>query len=202
MQAFTTHHGIVAPLDRSNVDTDAILPATYLKSVTRTGFAEGLFTYWRYLGQSRQPDPNFVLNMSRYQHATILLTRENFGCGSSREHAPWALYEYGFRAVIASSFADIFSTNCFNVGILPLQLAAESIHMLFDAVEATEGYTLTISLPEQVVIAPQGQIFPFEIDPFRKNVLMQGLDMIERTLQFQQDIAAFEAQHNATVPWY
>lgn len=202
MQAFTVHQGIVMPLDRSNVDTDAIIPASYLKAVTRTGFAEGLFTYWRYLGNSRQPDPQFVLNMPRYQNATILLARENFGCGSSREHAPWALYEYGFRAVIASSFADIFYNNCFNVGILPLRLAPESIDVLFQEVEASEGYTLTIDLPQQIVTTPSGQTIAFEIEPFRKHGLVQGLDAIERTLQLQVDIAAFEASRKASAPWY
>src|SRR5713226_9211901 len=142
MQPFTTHHGLVVPLDRANVDTDAIIPAQYLTSVARTGFAEGLFTNWRYLAHTRQPDPTFILNMPRYQGASVLLARENFGCGSSREHAPWALSEYGFRSVIAPSFADIFYNNCLNIGLLPIQLDAELVQSLFVEIEATEGYTL------------------------------------------------------------
>ncbi|GHO58100.1 3-isopropylmalate dehydratase small subunit [Ktedonobacter robiniae] len=202
MEAFTQHQGIVMPLDRENVDTDAIIPASYLKMVTRTGYAEGLFTNWRYLGKTREPDPTFVLNMPRYREASVILSRTNFGCGSSREHAPWALYEYGFRAIIAVGFADIFYNNCFNVGILPVCLPENVIQSLFDAVEATPGYTLTIDLASQRVVTPDEQVYSFDINPFRKDVLMQGLDAVARTLRFQEDIAAFEASRKESTPWY
>ena len=202
MEPLTIHRGLVMPLDRANVDTDAIIPASYLKLVARTGFAQGLFTNWRYLDGSGQPDPTFVLNMPRYQGATVLLARDNFGCGSSREHAPWALYEYGFRVIIAPSFADIFYNNCFSVGILPVRLPADIVQSLFEEVETTTGYTLTVNLPIQSVTTPNGSTYPFEIAPFRKETLLQGLDAIARTLQLEQDIAAFEARRNATAPWY
>lgn len=202
MDALTIHHGKVVPLDRANVDTDAIIPAEYLKAIARTGFAEGLFTNWRYLGQSREPNPDFVLNMPRYQGATILLARENFGCGSSREHAPWALYEYGFRVIIAPSFADIFYNNCFNVGILPVQLSPESVQFLFSEVSTTAEYTLTIDLVRQTITTPGQHMFYFEIEPFRKETLVQGLDAIARTLRLQDDIATFEAHRRETAPWY
>lgn len=202
MDALTIHHGKVVPLDRANVDTDAIIPAEYLKAIARTGFADGLFTNWRYLGQSREPNPDFVLNMPRYQGATILLARENFGCGSSREHAPWALYEYGFRVIIAPSFADIFYNNCFNVGILPVQLSPESVQFLFSEVSTTAEYTLTIDLVRQTITTPGQHTFSFEIEPFRKETLVQGLDAIARTLRLQDDIATFEAHRRETAPWY
>jgi 3-isopropylmalate/(R)-2-methylmalate dehydratase small subunit len=202
MDALTIHHGKVVPLDRANVDTDAIIPAEYLKAIVRTGFADGLFTNWRYLGQSREPNPDFVLNMPRYQGATILLARENFGCGSSREHAPWALYEYGFRVIIAPSFADIFYNNCFNVGILPVQLSPESVQFLFSEVSTTAEYTLTIDLVRQTITTPGQHTFYFEIEPFRKETLVQGLDAIARTLRLQDDIATFEAHRRETAPWY
>ncbi len=202
MDALTIHHGKVVPLDRANVDTDAIIPAEYLKAIARTGFADGLFTNWRYLGQSREPNPDFVLNMPRYQGATILLARENFGCGSSREHAPWALYEYGFRVIIAPSFADIFYNNCFNVGILPVQLSPESVQFLFSEVSTTAEYTLTIDLVRQTITTPGQHTFSFEIEPFRKETLVQGLDAIARTLRLQNDIATFEAHRRETAPWY
>jgi len=194
MEALTIHHGTVVPLDRANVNTDAIIPAEYLKAIARTGFADGLFTNWRYLRNTREPNPDFVLNMPRYQGATILLTRENFGCGSSREHAPWALYEYGFRVIIASSFADIFYNNCFNVGILPVRLSPHVVQFLFHRAETVAGYTLTIDLVSQVITTPGQETFSFEIEPFRKEALVQGLDAIARTLQFQDDITTFEAQ--------
>ena len=202
MDALTIHHGKVVPLDRANVDTDAIIPAEYLKAIARTGFADGLFTNWRYLGQSREPNSDFVLNMPRYQGATILLARENFGCGSSREHAPWALYEYGFRVIIAPSFADIFYNNCFNVGILPVQLSPESVQFLFSEVSTTAEYTLTIDLVRQTITTPGQHTFSFEIEPFRKETLVQGLDAIARTLRLQDDIATFEAHRRETAPWY
>ncbi len=201
MHAFTTHHGLVAPLDRSNVDTDAIIPARYLTYVTRTGFAEGLFTNWRYLAQSRQPDPTFVLNMPRYQGVSILLARENFGCGSSREHAPWALFEYGFRAIIASSFGDIFYNNCLNIGILPMPLDVDQVQSLFVECEDTEGYALDIDLAQQSITTPTGRTLSFPIDPFRKASLLQGLDAIGRTLQQQDRIAAYEQRRQQEVPW-
>ncbi|GCE10896.1 3-isopropylmalate dehydratase small subunit [Tengunoibacter tsumagoiensis] len=202
MQAFTQHHGIVMPLNRDNVDTDAIIPASYLKSVSRTGYAEGLFSYWRYRSGSREPDPNFELNMPRYGEATILLARTNFGCGSSREHAPWALYEYGFRTVIAASFADIFYNNCFNVGVLPIRLPEKSIQTLFEEIEATPGYALFVDLEAQSVLAPNGHTYSFDIDPFRKSILLQGLDPVARTLQFKDEITAFEVQRQTIAPWY
>jgi 3-isopropylmalate/(R)-2-methylmalate dehydratase small subunit len=202
MEPLTIHRGLVMPLDRANVDTDAIIPASYLKSVTRSGFAQGLFTNWRYLNESGQPDPTFVLNMPRYQGATVLLARENFGCGSSREHAPWALYEYGFRVVIAPSFADIFYNNCFSVGILPVHLPSTLVQSLFEEVEATPGYTLTIDLITQSITTPAAQASPFEIAPFRRETLLHGLDAIGHTLQFEPDITAFEDHRNAATPWY
>nr|BBH85652.1 3-isopropylmalate dehydratase small subunit [Thermosporothrix sp. COM3] len=202
MEALTVHQGKVMPLNRANVDTDAIIPAVYLKTVSRTGFADGLFAYWRYKDNSKEPNPDFELNQPRYKDATILLTRENFGCGSSREHAPWALHEYGFRVIIAPSFADIFYNNCFNIGLLPLKLPEETVQYLFQQVEANEGYSLTVDLGTQSVITPDQQTFTFEIDPFRKEALMLGLDAIDRTLQYQEDIAAFESRRKNTTPWF
>jgi 3-isopropylmalate/(R)-2-methylmalate dehydratase small subunit len=202
MEALTTHHGRVMPLDRVNVDTDAIIPAEYLKRISRAGFADGLFTYWRYLGKTRELNPEFVLNMPRYQGATVLLTRENFGCGSSREHAPWALYEYGFRVILATSFADIFYNNCFNVGILPIQLPSHVIQVLFDEVETEPGYTLTIDLPTQRITTSAQKVLSFEIDLFRKGKLVHGLDTIARTLQLQDKIAHYEARRRVITPFY
>src|SRR5258708_20319362 len=193
MDALTIPHGKVVPLDRANVDTDAIIPAEYLKAIARTGFAEGLFTNWSYLGESREPNPDFVLNMPRYQGATILLARENFGCGSSRDHAPWVLYEYGFRVIIAPSFADIFYNNCFNVGILPVQLSPESVQFLFSEVSTTAEYTLTIDLVRQTITTPGQHTFSFEIEPFRKETLVQGLDAIARTFRLPNAIPPFES---------
>ena len=191
MQAYNTQTGIVCPLDRSNVDTDQIIPKQFLKSIKRTGFGVNLFDEWRYLDEgypgqtnSKRPlNPDFVLNQPRYAGATILLTRKNFGCGSSREHAPWALSEYGFRTVIAPSFADIFYNNCFKNGMLPIVLSEEIVEQLFVECEANVGYELTADLERQVVITPSGEEFGFEVDEFRKHCLINGLDDIGLTLQ-------------------
>ena len=209
MQTFTVHQGLVAPLNRENVDTDAIIPKQFLKSIRRTGFGPNLFDEWRYLDKgepgvpegARKPNPDFVLNQPRYQGASILLARKNFGCGSSREHAPWALEQYGFRAILAPSFADIFFNNCFNNGLLPIVLPEAVISRLFDEVAAFPGYRLTIDLPRQVVVQPQGEEIPFEVQPFRKECLLNGWDDIGLTLRQKDKIAAFEAQRLATKPW-
>jgi 3-isopropylmalate/(R)-2-methylmalate dehydratase small subunit len=199
MEAFTIHHGSIMPLDRINVNTDDILPARYLTAITRSGYAHALFTDWRYLNNDSQlPDPMFELNMPRFQGTTILLSRENFGCGSSREHAPWALQEHGFRAIIASSFADIFYNNCLNIGLLPVRLDADSVQSLFEEVQATEGYALTVDL----VATPTGRALSFPIDPFRKEALLQGLDAIGQTLLLQGDkIVTYEQRRRAEHPW-
>lgn len=209
MQAFTTHNGMVAPLDRENVDTDLIIPKQFLKSIKRTGFGPNLFDELRYLDHgepgmdnSKRPlNPDFVLNQPRYQGASILLARKNFGCGSSREHAPWALLQYGFRAIIAPSFADIFFNNSFKNGLLPIILPEDVVAKLFDAVQAKEGYALSIDLARQKVIAEDGQEFGFDIDAFRKQSLLNGLDEIGQTLQKADTIKAFEAQRLAQHPW-
>lgn len=209
MKKYTTEHGLVAPLDRSNVDTDQIIPKQFLKSIKRTGFGVNLFDEWRYLdegylGQDNDKRPKnteFVLNHPRYQGATVLLARKNFGCGSSREHAPWALEEYGFRTVIAPSFADIFYNNCFKNGMLPVVLAEADIDALFEQTFANEGYRLTIDLPNQVVIAPTGKQYPFDVDQFRKHCLLNGLDDIGLTLQQSDAIKAFEANAKTERPW-
>ena len=209
MQQFNVHRGLVAPMDRENVDTDAIIPKQFLKSIRKTGFGENLFDAWRYLdpgepGQdpaSRKPNPDFVLNQPRYKGASILLARKNFGCGSSREHAPWALDQYGFRAIIAPSYADIFFNNCFKNGLLPIVLPEAQVSELFDAVHAFPGYELTIDLERQVVVKPQGGDFAFEVQPFRKFCLLNGLDDIGLTLRQSDKIKAFEAQRLATKPW-
>jgi len=209
MKAFTTHTGLVAPLDRANVDTDQIIPKQFLKSIKRTGFGPNLFDEWRYLdvgqpGQDSSARPlnhEFVLNFPRYAGASVLLARENFGCGSSREHAPWALDEYGFRTVIAPSFADIFFNNSFKNGLLPIVLADAEVDALFAQAEATEGYTLTVDLATQTVTRPDGVQYRFEIDAFRKHCLLHGLDDIGLTLQERDAIAAFETRHKATSPW-
>ncbi|MBP6346313.1 3-isopropylmalate dehydratase small subunit [Neisseriaceae bacterium CLB008] len=209
MKAFTTVVGKVAPLDRANVDTDAIIPKQFLKSIKRTGFGPNCFDEWRYLDHgepgmdnSKRPlNPDFSLNQPRYQGAQILLTRENFGCGSSREHAPWALDDYGFRAVIAPSFADIFFNNCYKNGLLPIILSADVVEQLFQAVAATEGYTLTVDLANQQVVTPEGQSFAFDITEHRKHCLLNGLDEIGLTLAHTDDIKAFEAKHQASQPW-
>jgi 3-isopropylmalate/(R)-2-methylmalate dehydratase small subunit len=209
MQAFTIHQGLVAPMDRANVDTDAIIPKQFLKSIKRTGFGPNLFDEWRYLdhgepGQdpaSRQPNPDFVLNQPRYAGASILLARDNFGCGSSREHAPWALEQYGFRALIAPSFADIFFNNCFKNGVLPIVLPESQVSKLFDEVAAFPGYRLTVDLPRQVVVKPDGSELPFDVQPFRKYCLVNGFDDIGLTLRHADKIRQFEAERLARMPW-
>jgi len=209
MQAFTIHKGLVAPMDRANVDTDAIIPKQFLKAIARTGFGPNLFDAWRYLDKGepgqpdvvRQPNPDFVLNQPRYKGASVLLARENFGCGSSREHAPWALEQYGFRALIAPSYADIFFNNCFKNGILPIVLPESAVAQLFDEVFGFVGYQLTIDLPRQVVVKPDGSEIPFEVQAFRKYCLVNGFDDIGLTLRHADKIKAFEAKRLARMPW-
>ncbi|MEO8298450.1 MAG: 3-isopropylmalate dehydratase small subunit [Burkholderiales bacterium] len=209
MQAFTVHKGLVAPMDRANVDTDAIIPKQFLKSIQRTGFGPNLFDEWRYLdhgepGQdpaSRKRNPDFVLNQPRYLGASVLLARENFGCGSSREHAPWALEQFGFRTLIAPSYADIFFNNCFKNGILPIQLAEHEVSRLFDEVNGFVGYQLIIDLPRQVVVKPDGSELPFEVQAFRKYCLVNGFDDIGLTLRHADKIKSFEAERLARMPW-
>ncbi len=209
MQKFTVHKGLVAPMDRENVDTDAIIPKQFLKSIRRTGFGPNLFDEWRYLdhgepGQdptSRKLNPDFVLNQPRYAGASILLARKNFGCGSSREHAPWALDQYGFRAMIAPSFADIFFNNSFKNGLLPIVLSETAVDQLFNESAAFPGYQLTIDLARQVVIKPQGEEIEFEVQAFRKFCLINGLDDIGLTLRQSEKIRSFEAQRLAQKPW-
>jgi 3-isopropylmalate/(R)-2-methylmalate dehydratase small subunit len=200
MQPFTTLIGLVAPLDRVNVDTDQIIPKQFLKTIKRTGLKEGLFFDWR-RKEDGAPDPQFFLNQPRYHGATILLARDNFGCGSSREHAPWALLDQGFRCLIAPSFADIFYNNCFQNGILPVGLKAEEVQSLFQAVSARKGYQLTVDLAAQTVTTPEGTIYRFDVDSFRKDCLFKGLDSIGLTLQHQSAIAAYEKRRKAEAPW-
>lgn len=209
MQAFTTLDGLVIPLDRSNVDTDAIIPKQFLKSIKRTGFGPNLFDEWRYLDYGepgadcsrRQINKEFVLNQERYQGAEILIARENFGCGSSREHAPWALLDYGIRVVIASSIADIFYNNCFKNGVLPITLDTGTVDRLFREIETEVGYRLKVDLAAQSIISPGGDTFEFELDSFRKHCLLNGLDDIGLTLQYTDEIHAFEEKHKANSPW-
>lgn len=209
MQKYTVEKGLVAPLDRANVDTDQIIPKQFLKSIKRTGFGPNLFDEWRYLdegypGQDNSKRPlnkDFVLNQPRYQGATVLLARRNFGCGSSREHAPWALEDYGFRTVIAPSFADIFFNNCFKNGMLPIVLDEAIVDELFRDVAQNEGYTLTIDLEKQQIIRPNGEGIAFEVDAFRKHCLLNGLDDIGLTLQHADDIRAYEAARKQREPW-
>ncbi len=209
MEKFTTLDGLVMPLDRPNVDTDAIIPKQYLKSVKRSGFGPNLFDDWRYLDpgepgedhSKRRPDPDFVMNQPRYRGASILLGRENFGCGSSREHAVWALEDAGFRVVMAPSFADIFFNNCFKNGVLPIVLDAAVLDRLFEAVEAREGYRLTVNLEAQTITTPDGEVIGFEVDEFRKYCLLNGLDDIGLTLQHADDIRAYEQCRRAEAPW-
>lgn len=209
MKAFTLLQGLVAPLDRANVDTDAIIPKQFLKSIKRSGFGPNAFDEWRYLdhgepgmdNSKRALNPDFVLNKPQYQGASILLTRENFGCGSSREHAPWALEDYGFRAIIAPSYADIFFNNCFKNGVLPIILSDAIVDTLFKAVVAQAGYQLSIDLAAQTLRTPDGQTYHFEVDAVRKHNLLHGLDDIGLTLQHVDAIKAFEAKHQATQPW-
>jgi len=209
MQKFTVHQGLVVPLDRENVDTDAIIPKQFLKSIKRTGFGQNLFDEWRYLDQgepgqdctNRPLNPDFVLNQARYKGGSILLARQNFGCGSSREHAPWALEQYGFRAVIAPSFADIFFNNCYKNGLLPIVLSAQQVDHLFNETLAFNGYQLTIDLEKQQVIAPDGKSYDFEIASFRKYCMMNGLDDIGLTLRHADKIKAYESERILKMPW-
>jgi len=209
MEKFTVIAGIAAPLDRPNVDTDAIIPKQFLKSIRRSGFGPNLFDEWRYLdhgepgmdNSARPLNPDFVLNAQRYQDARILLARENFGCGSSREHAVWALLDYGFRVVIAPSFADIFFNNCFKNGVLPIVLDTDTVERLFRAVEATPGYRLEVDLAAQRIRTPDQGELGFEVDSFRKDCLIRGLDDIGLTLQHADAIRAFEAQRRSKAPW-
>ena len=209
MEKFTVHQGLVAPMDRENVDTDAIIPKQFLKSIRKTGFGENLFDAWRYLdpgepGQNparRRPNPTFVLNQPRYAGASILLARRNFGCGSSREHAPWALGQYGFRAIIAPSYADIFFNNCFKNGLLPITLGETQVARLFDEVHAFPGFQLTVDLEREVVRQPDGNEIPFEVEPFRKYCLVNGFDDIGLTMRHAGKIKTFEAERLASKPW-
>jgi 3-isopropylmalate/(R)-2-methylmalate dehydratase small subunit len=209
MNKFTVHQGLVVPLDRENVDTDAIIPKQFLKSIKKTGFGQNLFDEWRYLdhgepGQdctNRPINPEFVLNQSRYKGASILLARQNFGCGSSREHAPWALEQYGFRAVIAPSFADIFFNNCYKNGLLPIVLSAQQVDHLFNETAAFNGYQLTIDLEKQQVIAPDGRTYDFEIAAFRKYCMVNGLDDIGLTLRHADKIKTYESERVLRMPW-
>ena len=209
MQKFNVHKGLVAPMDRANVDTDAIIPKQFLKSIRKTGFGVNLFDEWRYLdpgepGQdpaSRKPNPDFVLNQPRYAGASILLARKNFGCGSSREHAPWALDQFGFRAIIAPSFADIFFNTSFKNGLLPIVLPEATVDQLFNEVAAFPGYQLTIDLERQVIVRPQGEEIPFEVQAFRRYCLLNGFDDIGLTLRQADKIRGFEAQRLAQKPW-
>ena len=209
MNKFIRVDGLTVPLDRANVDTDAIIPKQFLKSIKRTGFGPNLFDEWRYLDHGepgmdnfiRPLNPEFVLNQPRYRGGQILLARENFGCGSSREHAPWALVDYGFRAIIAPSFADIFFNNCFKNGLLPVVLDAVSVDDLFHAVSAIPGYRLVIDLEQQSITTPDGKRYSFEVDPFRKNCLLNGLDDIGLTLQHVQEVKEYEARRKLEAPW-
>lgn len=209
MKSFTVLDGLVAPMDRSNVDTDAIIPKQFLKSIKRSGFGANLFDSWRFTDPGepgmdptdRQPNPEFVLNLPRYKGAEIMIARENFGCGSSREHAVWALDDFGFRSVIASSFADIFFNNSFKSGLLPIVLPAETISRLFDECHAAEGYRLTINLQDQQVVLPDGDTVAFEVDSFRKHCLLEGLDDIGLTLGHAEVIQQYEKQRMQEQPW-
>jgi len=206
---FTLHAGIVAPLDRENVDTDAIIPKQFLKSIHKSGFGPNLFDAWRYLDTgepgmdpaTRKPNPDFVLNQPRYRGASVLLARKNFGCGSSREHAPWALQQYGFRVIIAPSYADIFFNNCFKNGVLPIVLPDFHLDHLFQEVAANPGYRLAIDLPAQTVTTPSGQVMRFDVEPFRKECLVNGWDDIGLTLRRQDAIRAYEERRRAAEPW-
>ena len=210
MKAFNTLNGLVAPLDRANVDTDAIIPKQFLKSIKRSGFGPNLFDEWRYLdvgqpGQDnsgRPKNPDFVLNQPRYQDAQVLLARDNFGCGSSREHAPWALEDFGFRVIIAPSFADIFFNNSFKNGLLPIVLPADVVDVLFRECEATEGYRLVVDLAAQTITRPNGEKIAFDVDAFRKECLLNGWDDIGLTLRHADEIKQFEARRRAEHPYY
>ncbi len=209
MNKFTTHQGLVAPIDRENVDTDAIIPKQFLKRISKAGFGDNLFDAERFLDTGepyskladRKINPNFVLNQARYKGASILLARKNFGCGSSREHAPWAIEQYGFRALIAPSYADIFFNNCFKNGLLPIVLPEAVVAKLFDEVNAFPGYQLTIDLDKQLVIKGDGESIPFEVNAFRKYCLINGFDDIGLTLRQSEKIKTFEAERLVTKPW-
>jgi 3-isopropylmalate/(R)-2-methylmalate dehydratase small subunit len=209
MNPFITHTGIVAPLDRANVDTDAIIPKQFLKSIKKTGFGPHLFDEWRYLDHGepgmdlsrRKKNPEFVLNQTPYEKASILIARENFGCGSSREHAPWAIEDYGFKAILAPSFADIFFNNCFKNGLLPIVLPNETIDILFKAIYANKGYTVTIDLENQFIVLPSNEKISFQVDAFRKHCLMHGLDDIGLTMQHSESIKAFEQDYYQKNSW-
>jgi 3-isopropylmalate/(R)-2-methylmalate dehydratase small subunit len=209
MEKFIRKEGLVAPLDRANVDTDAVIPKQFLKSIERTGFGPNLFDEWRYLDHgepgmdnSKRPlNPDFVLNQDRYRGATVLLARENFGCGSSREHAPWALLQYGFQTVIAPSFADIFYNNSLKNGLLLIKLDSKIVDKMFREVQAAPGYRVAVDLEAQTVTTPSGDSFAFDIDPFRKHCLLNGLDEIDLTLQQAEKIKTFEAKHRERQPW-
>ncbi|MEK0412374.1 MAG: 3-isopropylmalate isomerase (dehydratase), subunit with LeuC [Pseudomonadota bacterium] len=209
MNPFITHTGIVAPLDRANVDTDAIIPKQFLKSIKKTGFGPHLFDEWRYLDHGepgmdltqRKKNPEFVLNQTPYEKASILIARENFGCGSSREHAPWAIEDYGFRAILAPSFADIFFSNCFKNGLLPIVLSNETIDLLFKSIYANKGYTVTIDLENQFIVLPSNEKISFQVDAFRKHCLMHGLDDIGLTMQHSESIKAFEQDYYQKNSW-
>ena len=209
MDKFTRIVSKVLPLDRANVDTDAIIPKQFLKSIKRSGFGPNLFDEWRYLDHGepgmdnsvRPLNPDFILNQKQYQGAQVLLARENFGCGSSREHAPWALQDYGFRVIIAPSFADIFFNNCFKNGILPIVQDAEIVDGLFSAVAASDAYQLTVDLAAQTITTPDGEVIAFEVDTFRKHCLLEGLDDIGLTMEHVGDIKAYEAQRRQQAPW-
>jgi len=201
MQPFITHTGIVAPIDRVNVDTDQMIPKQFIKWLTREGFGRVLFYDWRYL-PGEIPNPEFVLNFPRYKDASVLLARTNFGCGSSREHAPWGVKDYGFRTIIAPSYADIFYNNCFKNGILPVQLSEEQVEELFQRTAKEEGYSLAVDLPNQTVNDNRGLVYKFEIEPSRKEVLLKGLDDIASTLQHAAAIAAYEKAHSQTATMY
>jgi 3-isopropylmalate/(R)-2-methylmalate dehydratase small subunit len=209
MQKFSTHTGLVAPIDRANVDTDAIMPKQFLKSIRKTGFGPHLFDEWRYKDpgyygkpeSERQPNPDFVLNQPRYKGASVLLARKNFGCGSSREHAPWAIGQYGFRAILAPSYADIFFNNCFKSGLLPIVLSESQIDQLFNEVSAFPGYKLTVDLERQRIVKGQGEEIAFDVNAFRKYCLLNGLDDIGLTLRHKDKIQSFEAQRLAAKPW-
>jgi 3-isopropylmalate/(R)-2-methylmalate dehydratase small subunit len=209
MKAFVVHKGLAAPLDRANVDTDAIIPKQFLKSIKRSGFGPNLFDAWRYLDKGepgmdndkRPKNPDFVLNAPRYQGASILVARRNFGCGSSREHAPWALDDYGFRAIVAPSYADIFFNNCFKNGLLPIVLSETNVDRLMAEIAAFPGYQLTVDLPRQRIVKPDGEEWAFDIDAFRKDCLVNGWDEIGLTLRHADEIRAFEARRRAEQPW-
>ena len=209
MEPFLRHHGLVAPIDRANVDTDAILPKQYLKMTQRSGFGRYLFDDWRYLDpghpgddcRSRRPNLDFVLNQPRYQGASILLARANFGCGSSREHAPWAIREFGLRVIIAPSFADIFANNCTKNGVVPVALPAEVVDALFREIDVSPGFTLSVALAEQTVTTSKGRVHPFEFDAFRKRCLLDGVSEIDLALRRADDISAYERKRRLHEPW-